>query len=279
MKRSGEHLQSQLNIDMKIYRRTTSGIFSIIDTPVSFPNPVVTVGSFDGVHVAHRTILQQVVDKAKQIEGTSVLITFDPHPREVLTNQPFELLQTNEEKMAKLMETGLDVLVIISFTKEFASLSAAEFIQSVVVDSLHAQVMIVGYNHNFGHDRQGGFVQLLQLGEQFGFSVEQMPALFVQEESVSSSKIRKALKNGDIQTANTYLGYCYEISGALKDGTLLLNGGVHKLLPCEGIYTVQVTMPDCSIFNVVDELEVLPNSLRLKHTTQQQSERCTVRFI
>ena len=95
MKRSGEHLQSQLNIDMKIYRRTTSGIFSIIDTPVSFPNPVVTVGSFDGVHVAHRTILQQVVDKAKQIEGTSVLITFDPHPREVLTNQPFELLQTN----------------------------------------------------------------------------------------------------------------------------------------------------------------------------------------
>jgi riboflavin kinase/FMN adenylyltransferase len=184
-------------------------------------NAVVTTGSFDGVHIGHKVILRRLNILAAEYDGESVLITFWPHPRKVLypdtKGKDLQMIASQKEKIKVLQETGLDHLVIIEFTKEFSQVSSEDFIREVLVDKLHARLVIVGFNHYFGHNREGNFDFLYQLGQNYGFDVEEIPEQDIQNESVSSTKIRKALREGNIQRANAYLNHIYMIIGPVTE--------------------------------------------------------------
>lgn len=218
-----------------------------------FNKAVVTVGMYDGVHLAHKLILQRVCKLAKVIGGESVLVTFDPHPRAILyPEEKIALLNSREEKIALLEAIGIDAVIFIPFSFEFSQMSSYEFVKTVIVDAIHAQKIVVGYNHYFGHNREGNLEHLSKLGRQFGFEVEEIPEQDIQNESVSSSKIRKALAKGDMMRANAYLDYEYHISADLQEGDTLFssigyNGwsvaiDPQKLIPAEGLYFVNINI-------------------------------------
>lgn len=183
-------------------------------------SPVVTVGSFDGVHVGHRVIIGRLNDLARQVNGSSVLITFHPHPRMVLypdsSGKDLLLINSQEEKIKLLEETGLDHLVILEFTMDFARISSNDFVEHYLVGLLHAHTIVVGFNHFFGHGREGSFSSLYEARERFAYRVEEIPEQEIQNETVSSTRIRKALKEGNIQRANAYLEHYYMISGCVE---------------------------------------------------------------
>jgi riboflavin kinase / FMN adenylyltransferase len=218
-------------------------------------NPVVTTGSFDGVHVGHRAILDRLKKLATEVQGESALITFWPHPRKVLypssEGKELEFILTQDEKIELLQETGLDNLLIIPFTNEFARTTSRSFVQDILLGTLHARVIVVGFNHHFGFNREGDYSYLHQLSQTAGFLVEEIPMQEIQHESVSSTKIRKALKEGNIQRANAYLDSFYFIAGALEPGSesitqmgfptfTLFCPGEEKLIPPEGVYAVRL---------------------------------------
>lgn len=221
-------------------------------------NPVVTTGSFDGVHIGHKTILRRLNKLARDIRGESVLITFHPHPRRVLypdtQGKDLLLICSQEEKKYLLEKTGLDHLVIIDFTPDFAAVSCRDFINEYLVKTLNAKIVVVGFNHHFGHNQEGNFDYLYQLSRQRNFEVEEIPEQDIQNESVSSTKIRKALFEGNIQRANAYLDHYYIIKGVSsvnkertdffgkKIFTLSLSEEV-KLVPSNGVYAVNVEVP------------------------------------
>jgi len=184
------------------------------------PSPVVTVGSFDGVHVGHRVIIGRLNDLAGEVNGSSVLITFHPHPRKVLypdsAGKDLKLINTQSEKIMLLAETGLDHLVIMEFTTDFARTSSDDFVEHYLVGKLKAHTIVVGFNHYFGHNREGNFLSLYRARERFGFQVEEIPEQEIQNETVSSTKIRKALKEGNIQRANAYLEHHYMIRATME---------------------------------------------------------------
>jgi riboflavin kinase/FMN adenylyltransferase len=211
-------------------------------------NPVVTIGSFDGVHVAHRIILNRLIRLAKEMDGESVILTFDPHPREVI-NPDFklELINSKEEKIELLEKMGIDHVIFIPFTLEFSKISSRDFIHDVLYKKLNVSKVVVGYNHYFGHNREGGFDVLYKLGKEYGFSVEEIPEQDIQNESVSSSKIRKALESGNLMKAHAYLNYDYSLKGLLTEresifslygyrSWLLRLESDKKLIPGEGLY-------------------------------------------
>jgi len=229
-------------------------VFEEIPRNYSFTKAVVTVGMYDGVHLAHKLILQRVCNLAKSMGGQSILVTFEPHPRLILyPEQKIAMLSSRQEKIALLEEIGIDVLIFIPFSIEFSKMSSFEFVKSIIVDAIHAHKIVVGYNHYFGHNREGNFAHLSKLGAQFGFEVEEILEQDIQNESVSSSKIREALASGDMMKANAYLDYEYQISATLKKGnTMFSNLGYHgwnvkinfkyKLIPAEGLYFVNTTI-------------------------------------
>lgn len=178
-------------------------------------SPVVTVGSFDGVHVGHRVIIGRLNALAAQTGGSSVLITFHPHPRMVLypdtAGKDLKLINSQSEKIMLLEETGLDHLIIMEFTKDFARTSSDDFVEHFLVGQLHAHTIVVGFNHYFGYNREGSFSSLYEARERLGFQVEEIPEQEIQNETVSSTRIRKALKDGNIQRANAYLEHHYMI--------------------------------------------------------------------
>jgi len=218
-------------------------------------NPVVTTGTFDGVHIGHKTILNRLRNIADNIDGETVLITFHPHPRKVLypdtKGKDLELISTQREKVNLLKTTGLDHLIIITFTKEFAKITSHQFVENILVGKLHAKRIIVGFNHHFGHNREGDYDYLYELAKTHDFEVEEIPEQDVENETVSSTTIRKALSEGRIQRANAYLDHFYIMIGKLKDGhpkcreigfptyELELEEDV-KLIPPEGVYAVSV---------------------------------------
>ncbi len=218
-------------------------------------NPVVTTGSFDGVHIGHKTILRRLNKLARDIGGESVLITFHPHPRRVLypdtQGKDLLLICSQEEKKYLLEKTGLDHLVIIDFTPDFAAVSCRDFINDYLVKILDAKIVVVGFNHHFGHNQEGNFDYLYQLSRQRNFEVEEIPEQDIQNESVSSTKIRKALFDGNIQRANAYLDHYYIIKGTSvvnekrskllgkRIFTLSIQEDV-KLVPSNGVYAVNV---------------------------------------
>jgi len=181
---------------------------------------VVTSGTFDGVHLGHQKILLRLKDIALKKNGETVLITFWPHPRMVVNSEKktLRLLSTFEEKVSLLEKFGVDHLVIIPFTEAFSQLSSQEFIQTVLVDQIHTQCLVIGYDHKFGKNREGSFEYLKTHAADFGFEVEEISREDVDDSGVSSTKIRKALEQGDVKTAARYLGRPYELDGKVVKG-------------------------------------------------------------
>ncbi len=214
---------------------------------------IVTIGTFDGVHRGHYQILNQLKQKATEQGGESVVLTLWPHPRMII--QPFDnslqLLNSIEEKAALLEKAGIDHLVIYPFTPLFSKLSSCQFIKNILVDQIHIHQLVVGYDHRFGHDRQGDIHVLRQCAASYDFTVDKVAALAAEGINISSTKIRDALSNGNVTLANQYLNYTYRITGKVVHGEQLGRklgyptanvklSASYKKLPKQGVYAVSV---------------------------------------
>ena len=214
-------------------------------------NTAITIGTFDGVHIGHRKILQRLINSAKEQKLKATVLTFFPHPRMVLQkDSDIKLLSTLEEKKQILEEMGLDQLIIHPFTMEFSRLTATEFVRDLLVNELKAKRIVIGYDHRFGRNRNANINDLMAFGNTLDFEVEEIPAQLIDDVSVSSTKIRKALEEGDIKIANEYLGYHYMLTGTIKKGKGLgkqidfPTANLHieepyKLVPKNGVYVVK----------------------------------------
>ncbi len=213
---------------------------------------IVTMGTFDGVHLGHRTVLDRFCTLAINHRAPSVLVTFDPHPRAVLQpNEPPQyLLTTTDEKIRLLRAFPIDHIVIAPFTHEFSLLSAQAYIADFLVRYFRPAWVVTGYNHQFGHGRQGNIDLLRRLGPSFGYSVEEIPQHLVDEAEVSSTRIRQALQLGDVRQAHALLGYHYFVHGTVVHGDQLGRSlgfptanlqpaHPNKLIPADGIYAVR----------------------------------------
>lgn len=228
-------------------------VYRSLDELPAIHNAIVTQGTFDGVHSAHRVIINRVKELAKQHGGETVLMTFDPHPRLVLSpeNHGLKLLQTLDEKIIALEKEGIDHLVVIPFTKEFSELSSLEFIRDILVARLQTKILVIGYDHRFGKNREGAFEHLKSSSSLYGFEVEEIPEQDVDEVAISSTRIRKALEAGDVVSASKYLGTFYSITGEVMQGKQLGRtigyptanirmNDPNKLIPADGVYAVKV---------------------------------------
>ena len=225
-----------------------------IDSLSPLPYAVVTSGTFDGVHLGHQTILKRLNEVARaQPDGQSVVMTYWPHPRTVVSNdsQDLRLLSTLEEKIDMLEQAGVDHLVVIPFTRAFSQLTSAEFIQQVLVDGLGTKKLVIGYDHRFGRDREGGFDYMQAHQAESGFGIEEIPRQDIEAVGISSSKIRTALNEGNIDAATRFLGRSYSVTGTIVKGrqlgrtigfptaNLQVDDAV-KLIPANGVYAVDV---------------------------------------
>ncbi len=199
---------------------------------------VATIGFFDGVHKGHRFLLQYLKSEAEKRGLSSMVISFDVHPKTVVEPEfHLPLLTTNEEKTTLISQEGIDVCVFLPFTREMADFSAYDFLQKIVVNQLGVNTLLVGYDHRFGRNREEGFDEYVKYGREFGLNVISVPAYSsVSGEYVSSSEIRSLLKRGDLQTANHFLGRCYRISGMVVEG--------HKIGRKMGFPTANITLKD-----------------------------------
>lgn len=232
-------------------------VFTQLPVPGQIINPVVTIGTFDGVHLGHGKILDRVKQRAGEINGQSVVITFDPHPRKIIFpfDENLKLLNTQQEKILNLSGNKIDHLIVIPFTKEFSRMTAMEFVRDVLVNQIGVNELIIGYDHHFGRNREGSIANLVEMAALFGFKVEEIPAKLINEAAISSTKIRNAILTGDIQTANEFLGYKFELSGTVVKGEQLgRNLGfptanlqltdLDKIIPARGVYRVDVQLED-----------------------------------
>src|SRR4051812_38759889 len=179
-----------------------------------FRNSVITIGTFDGVHRGHQKIIQSLKEEAAHINGETVLITFHPHPRKIVNAATsLQLINTLDEKIELLSAYGLDHLVIVPFTESFAQQSAEDYIKNFLIEKFHPHTIIIGYDHRFGHDRQGNFRLLEQKATHFGYSLIEIPKHLLNEIAVSSTKIRTALHESQVEKANDLLGYPFFFSG------------------------------------------------------------------
>ncbi|MDQ6757258.1 MAG: bifunctional riboflavin kinase/FAD synthetase, partial [Bacteroidota bacterium] len=218
-----------------------------------FKNAVITIGTFDGVHTGHLQIIAQLQQEAKKINGETVIVTFDPHPRMVIHSDKSEikLLNTLDEKIELLSKQNIDHLVVVPFTHKFSEQSADEYISNFLVKTFHPHTIIIGYDHHFGKDREGNYKLLEYYAKQFTYHVKEIPEHVLNAVTISSTKIREAVLDCDIDTANKYLGYTYFFEGLVIDGNKLgrtlgyptanLNLiDKNKLVPGNGIYAVQL---------------------------------------
>lgn len=216
-------------------------------------NPIVTIGTFDGVHVGHQKIISRMKELAKKLNGETVLITFYPHPRLVIhpDSKNLKFINTQDRKIKLLEKVGIDHLIVIKFTHEFSKQTSANFIQSYLVEKIKTRKLIIGYDHHFGKNRIGDFNTLYDLGKKHGFEVEKIPAQDVKNIAVSSSKIRKALTEGKIKKANSLLGYEYSITGIVVGGQKIgrkigfptaniEQSDEYKLITANGVYACRV---------------------------------------
>ena len=230
-------------------------IFEGLANFVPVKNAVVTSGTFDGVHLGHQKILKRIRDIADQCNGETVLITFWPHPRLVLFphEHNLRLLSTFEEKAKLLREYGIDYLVTLPFTKEFSEMSSEDFIQKILIEKIQTKKLVIGYDHRFGKNREGSFEYLKENIQKYHFELEEIPREDIDHVGISSSKIRKALEIGNIETANEYLGRDYELNGIIIKGQQLGRSigfptaniyipNDYKLVPCDGAYAVKVNV-------------------------------------
>lgn len=221
----------------------------------------VTTGTFDGVHNGHKIVINQLINAAKKIDGESVLLTFFPHPRMVLYPDDHELrlLNTIEERISLLEKSGIDHLIVHPFSKEFSRLSSTEYIRDVLVNQLNVSTLVIGYDHQFGRNREGTFKHLQELAPLYDFNVEEIAAQEIHQINISSTKIRNSLLIGEINAANQFLGYPYFIKGTVVDGNKMgrsigfptANIKVnewYKLIPAKGVYAVKIKIKT-AIFN------------------------------
>lgn len=224
----------------------------------------VTIGTFDGVHIGHQKVIKNLVKTARLSNATSVLLTFFPHPRMVVeNNNNIQLINTIDERIQLLEKTGLDVLIIQEFTREFSNFSAFDFVKNILVNKLHIATLIIGYDHKFGKDRAGDFTQLETYGKLFGFNVEEITKKQLKNFTISSTKIRTALKRGEIEKVTKYLGYPYMLTGIVVKGKNLGEKigfptanieilETYKLLPKTGAYVVQSTINNTIVFGMMN---------------------------
>ena len=226
-------------------------VYDSIEKFSGVKNPAVTIGTFDGVHLGHQKIIQQLRESADSVKGESVILTFYPHPRMVLfpEDDDLKLLSTEEEKKELLEKFGVAHLIVHPFTKKFSRITYTEYVRDILVNKIKVKKLIIGYNHHFGRNREGSFQQLKKLAPVYGFELEKIPAQVVNKIEISSTKIRKALESGDIKTANKFLGYEYSVKGKVIKGKGLgkqlgyPTANIHieekqKLIPADGIYAV-----------------------------------------
>ncbi len=216
-------------------------------------NPVLTIGTFDGVHLGHRKIIDRLREISIAIGGESVIFTFDPHPRKVVApgETNLRLLTTLAEKIELFEQSGIDHLIIYPFTPEFANLSYEQFVEQILVAQIRTKYLVVGYDHKFGKDRQGGFEFLKKCADRHEFQIEKLDVLLMNEAHISSTKIREAIQDGDIETANAFLGYRFSLHGKVVEGQKLGRkiqfptanieaSDPDKIIPGYGVYAVQV---------------------------------------
>ena len=221
-----------------------------------FKNAVVTIGTFDGVHLGHQQIIKQLKEEAIAINGETVIITFHPHPRSVVAaNKPVYLLNTLNEKISLLDQFGIDHLVVVPFDETFSNLTPEEYVQHFLFERFHPHTIIIGYDHRFGKNRKGDYYLLENLGKELGFEVKEISEQVINEVAISSTRIRESLLSNDIATANSYLGYKYFFEGLIVDGNKLgrtlgyptANVVIHdenKLVPANGIYVAEAELVD-----------------------------------
>jgi riboflavin kinase/FMN adenylyltransferase len=225
---------------------------------------IVTIGTFDGVHIGHQEIIKKIVKKAQKNNARSIILTFFPHPRMVLQNEiDLKLISTLNEKIVLLENLGLDCLIIEPFTHEFSRLTALDFVRNILVGQLKIKTLVIGYDHQFGRNREGNFEQLKEYGDVYGFSVEEIPAIDIKNIAVSSTKIRKAIEQGNIIRANSYLGYEFSLSGKIVHGQGLgkqfnyptVNIFIeepYKLIPQSGVYIVQTSINNLVLYGMMN---------------------------
>ena len=246
------HLKAIFVAFMKVYQ-------SILEFS-SVPFAVVTIGTFDGVHAGHQKIISRLTELSKSNKGETVVLTFFPHPRMVLQPDDNELkmITTMDEKIELLRNAGIDHLIIQSFSKEFSRISATEFVRDILVNRIGTRILVIGHDHHFGRNREGNYKNLEEWAPVYGFQLEEIDEQDVNDVAVSSTKIRNALQEGDVQMANTLLGHDFSLTGKVVNGEQLgrslgfptANIQVtenYKLIPADGIYAVLVRV-DMEIF-------------------------------
>ncbi|KAF0241203.1 MAG: riboflavin kinase / FMN [Chitinophagaceae bacterium] len=236
---------------MKVHRE-------LVGSLPDFNNAVVTIGTFDGVHIGHQKIIAQLKEEAARINGETVIITFHPHPRKIVSSVPgdIKLINTLAEKINLLEKAGVDHLVIVPFDHVFASLSAEAYINDFLFKFFHPKIVIIGYDHRFGKGRVGNYALLEQRGKELGFEVKEISEELMNEVGISSTKIRKAILENEIELANDFLGYAYFFEGLVIEGNKLGRtigyptanlhiGTEEKLIPGNGVYAVLIELlPD-----------------------------------
>ena len=232
-------------------------------SPDLYPASVVTMGMFDGVHRGHQVLINACRESAKKQNLPAIVLTYEPHPSKLLhPEQQALLLTTLSEKLALLEQAGIDVVVIPDFTREFSELNAEAFLREVLVASLHPQTLVVGYRTTFGHDRGGNAELLRSKAQQLGFTAEIVEPIIIADGAVSSSRIRSSLLAGELELANTLLGYKYKLSGKVTHGdgrghslgisTANIVPPIDKLVPAEGVYAVNVSLVDSNYRGVMN---------------------------
>lgn len=232
-------------------------VYTSLDDFTPVAHAVVTQGTFDGVHIGHQEILERLKSIATVRGGETVLLTFFPHPRMVLQpdDNSLRLLHTQEEKIERMRLAGIDHLLIVPFTKEFSRQTSEQFVRDVLVNKIGVEMLVIGYDHRFGKNREGNMDDLRTLGRVYNFDVHEIPAQDVDAITVSSTKIRTALQTGDVAAASRFLGYSYGVSGKVVAGNSLgkkigyPTANIHveekfKLIPGDGVYAVKVYLGD-----------------------------------
>ena len=225
---------------------------------------ILTIGTYDGVHIGHQKILKRVVALAQKEELVPTVLTLFPHPRMVLQkDDTIKLLNTIDERIELLKTIGIEKVIVKEFTKEFANLSAKDYVEQILVKELNTKQIVIGYDHHFGKNRSANIDDLKIFAKEFSFKVEEISAQEIEDVTVSSTKIRKALNNGHIEIANAYLGYNYFISGEVVKGKGIgrtldyPTANIHikesyKLIPRDGVYVVKSVIDNTTVFGMMN---------------------------
>jgi riboflavin kinase/FMN adenylyltransferase len=236
-----------------------------LSSDIRFNNPILTLGTYDGVHLGHQEIIRSLVEKARRENKESVLFTFEPHPRKVLYPDSYsvKLIDTVDEKLEKLEKLGLDTVILFPFTREFSRLSAMEFVRDILVNRIGVSEMHIGHDHHFGKNREGSFQELQELGELYHFQVFQLPAISIGEVAISSTKIRNAILEGNVAYAATLLGTPFVLQGKVVKGQQIGRTigfptanidleNSEKIYPKNGVYAAKAYLGERLVYGVMN---------------------------